>query len=41
MASIAMMVTPSDSEYAMGGIFITTIGSLVTLPFVCFILQSI
>ena len=41
MASIAMMVTPSDSEYAMGGIFITTIGSLVTLPLVCFILQSI
>lgn len=41
MASIAMMVMPSDSEYAMGGIFITTIGSLVTLPFVCFILQSI
>lgn len=41
MASIAMMVMPSDSEYAMGGIFITTIGSLVTLPLVCFILQSI
>ena len=39
MASIAMMVTPSDSEYAMGGIFITTICSLVTLPLVCLILQ--
>lgn len=39
MASVAMMVTPSDSEYAMGGIFITTICSLVTLPFICFILQ--
>lgn len=41
MASVAMMVTPSDSEYAMGGIFVTTICSLVTLPLVCFILQSI
>lgn len=39
MASIAMMVTSSDSEYAMGGIFITTICSLVTLPLVCLILQ--
>ncbi len=39
MTSVAMMVTPSDSEYAMGGIFITTICSLVTLPFICFILQ--
>ena len=40
MASVAMMVKPSESEYAMGGIFVTTIGSLITLPLICFILQN-
>lgn len=40
MASIAMMVKPSESDYAMGGIFVTTIGSLITLPLICFILQN-
>lgn len=41
MASAVMMAKASGSEgdYAMGGIFVTTIGSIVTLPIVCWLLQ--
>lgn len=43
MSSIVMMAKASGSEgdYAMGGIFVTTICSIVTIPVVCWILQYI
>lgn len=43
MSSVVMMAKASGSEgdFAMGGIFVTTLCSIVTLPFVCWILQSV
>lgn len=43
MSSIVMMAKASNSEgdYAMGGIFVTTVCSIITLPVVCWILQSV
>lgn len=43
MTSIVMMARSSGSEgdYAMGGVLVTTICGIATLPLVCWILQSI
>lgn len=43
MSSVVMMTKASGSEgdYAMGGIFVTTVCSIVSLPLICWILQSI
>lgn len=43
MSSAVMMAKSSGSEgdYAMGGIFVTTIGSIVTLPLVCWLLEHL
>lgn len=43
MSSIVMMAKASQSEgdYAMGGIFVTTICSIFSLPFVCWIFQCV
>lgn len=41
MSTIVMMAKSagSDGDYAMGGIFVTTVCSILTLPAVCWILQ--
>ncbi len=41
MSTIVMMAksSGSDGDYAMGGIFVTTVCSLLTLPLVCWIIQ--
>lgn len=41
MSSIVMMARASGSEgdYAMGGILVTTICSIVTIPLVCLLMQ--
>ena len=43
MSSIVMMAKSSGSEgdYAVGGIFVTTVCSIVTLPFICWIIQNL
>lgn len=43
MSSIVMMARASGSEgdYAMGGILVTTICSIVTIPFACMIMQML
>lgn len=43
MSSIVMMAKASGSEgdYAMGGIFVTTVCSMITLPAVCWFLQTV
>ena len=43
MSSLVMMAKSSGGEgdYAMGGIFVTTLCSLVTLPAVCWFLQNV
>ena len=41
MTSVVMMANSagSDGDYALGGVFVTTICSIVTLPFICWFLQ--
>ena len=43
MTSVVMMANTSgsDGDYAMGGVFITTVCSIITLPFICWFLQCI
>lgn len=43
MTSVVMMANSagSDGDYALGGVFVTTICSIVTLPFICWLLQYI
>lgn len=43
MSSVVMMAKASGSEgdYAMGGVFVTTLCSIVTIPAVCWILQNL
>ena len=43
MTSVVMMANTSgaDGDYAMGGVFITTICSIITLPFICWFLQNV
>lgn len=43
MTSVVMMANTSgsDGDYAMGGVFITTVCSIVTLPFICWLLQGV
>ena len=43
MSSVVMMANTygTDGDYAMGGILVTTVCSIVTLPFVYWVLQSI
>ena len=43
MSALVMMAKSSGTEgdYAMGGVFVTTLCSLVTLPAVCWVLQNI
>ena len=43
MTSVVMMAnsTGSDGDYALGGVFVTTMCSIVTLPFICWFLQYI
>lgn len=43
MTSVVMMANSSgsDGDYALGGVFVTTICSIVTLPFICWFLQYI
>lgn len=42
MSSIVMMAKSSGSEgdYAVGGIFVTTICSIITLPVICWLIQN-
>lgn len=42
MSSMAMMAKASGSEgdYAIGGIFVTTVCSIITLPIICWVLQN-
>ena len=43
MTSVVMMANSagSDGDYALSGVFVTTICSIVTLPFICWFLQYI
>ena len=43
MTAVVMMANASglDGDYALGGVFITTVCGIVTLPFVCWLLQYV
>ena len=43
MTAVVMMVNASglDGDYALGGVFVTTVCGIMTLPMVCWILQNI
>lgn len=43
MTAVVMMANASglDGDYALGGVFITTVCGIVTLPFVCWFLQYV
>ena len=43
MTAVVMMANASglDGDYALGGVFVTTVCGIMTLPMVCWILQSI
>ena len=43
MSAVVMMADTSglDGDYALGGVFITTVCGIMTLPMVCWILQNI
>ncbi|MCB6544232.1 AEC family transporter [Blautia glucerasea] len=43
MTAVVMMANASelDGDYALGGVFVTTVCGIVTLPFVCWLLQYV
>ena len=43
MTAVVMMTNASglDGDYALGGVFVTTVCGIMTLPMVCWILQNI
>ena len=43
MTAVVMMANASglDGDYALGGVFITTISGIITLPAVCWLLQYV
>ena len=43
MTAVVMMTNASglDGDYALGGVFVTTVCGIITLPMVCWILQNI
>ena len=43
MTAVVMMTTASglDGDYALGGVFVTTVCGIMTLPMVCWILQNV